>query len=96
MSDQKNKSLKVEVLEKLATLMTTGFGLVAALAWNDTIKMIFSRIFDKPEGSLTAMLCYSVVITIIVIVVTIQLGRLVNLAKNQLEKEKNTDSDQNS
>jgi len=92
-NNQKKKSLKVEILEKLATLMTTGFGLVAALAWNDTIKMLFSRIFDKPEGSLLAMFGYSIVITIIVVILTIQLGRLVNLAKNQLEKEKNTQNE---
>lgn len=88
MTDKKNKSLKVEILEKLATLMTTGFGLVAALAWNDTIKMLFSRIFDKPEGSLLAMLGYSFVITVIVVILTIQLGRLVNLAKNPPKRKK--------
>lgn len=29
--------MKVEIIEKLSTLVTAAFGLVAALAWNGTI-----------------------------------------------------------
>ena len=34
--------MKKDVMEKLAALLTAAFGLVAALAWNDTIKAIFA------------------------------------------------------
>ncbi|MFW6014790.1 MAG: DUF5654 family protein, partial [Candidatus Nanoarchaeia archaeon] len=33
--------MKAEVIEKLAALITVAFGLIAALAWNETIKAIF-------------------------------------------------------
>jgi len=86
MSDKKStqkekKSLKVEILEKLSTLVTAGFGLVAALAWNDAIKAVFAHFFPKPADNIAALVGYALVITILVVIVTIQLGRAVNLAK---------------
>ena len=82
-SEQK-KSLKVEVLEKISQLVTTGFGIVAALAWNDTIKGVFERFFPKPEDNLLAMLGYALIITVLVVMATIHLGRLINIAKKRL------------
>lgn len=97
MTDEKNvpqtveekKSLKLAVLEQVSTLATAGFGLVAALAWNDAIRVLFDSIFPSPEGSLVAKLTYALVITAVVVVITIQLGKAVNLAKKQLNKVKN-------
>ncbi len=90
MSEQeiKNKSLRVEVLEKIGQLVATGFGLVAALAWNDFIKNLFSRLFPEPKNNLFAMFAYALLITILVVVATLQLGRLLEIAKRQLEQEK--------
>jgi len=85
---EEKKSLKVEVLEKMASLATAGFGLVAALAWNDAIKAIFEKLFPKPGDNIIALTGYALVITIIVVIITIQLGSAVNLAKKQLKKEK--------
>ncbi len=67
--------MKNEVIEKIASLVTAAFGLVAALAWNDAIKLVFDRMFEKGEG-LTAMLSYAVIVTIIAVIVTIWLGKL--------------------
>ncbi|MCP3683471.1 MAG: hypothetical protein GY861_12360 [bacterium] len=63
-----------QVAEKLAALMTAAFGLVAALAWNDTIKAIFKEIFGD-SATIWAMLTYAVVVTIIAVIVTIQIGK---------------------
>ena len=84
METQNNKqnqpSLKVEVLTKIIDLATAGFGLVAALAWNDAIKAIFDAIFPQ-AGNLAAKIVYAIVVTIIVVIVTLRLGKLLNLAK---------------
>lgn len=82
------RSLRVEILEKMGTLVTTGFGLVAALAWNDLIKKIFERVFPKPEDNLLALLGYAVAVTVLIVVVTYQLGRLLERAKLQLNQAK--------
>ena len=85
-TQEEKKTLKVEILEKVSTLATAGFGLVAALAWNDAIKAIFEQLFPQPGGNLAASLGYAIVITILVVIITIHLGRLVNLAKNRLNR----------
>lgn len=61
-----NKDLKLEILEKMSTLVTAGFGLVAALAWNEAIKKLFETIFGKQSG-LIAMFGYAIIITVIVV-----------------------------
>ena len=87
-TSEEKKDLKVEILEQVSTLATAGFGLVAALAWNDAIKGLFSSVFPSPQGNLIAQFGYALLITILVVVVTIQLGRAVNLAKKGLSKGK--------
>jgi uncharacterized membrane protein YidH (DUF202 family) len=66
--------MKKEVIEKLAALITAAFGLVAALAWNDTIKAIFVQLFGT-SGTIPAMLTYAIVVTIIAVIATIMIGR---------------------
>lgn len=82
------RSVQVEILDKMGTLVTTGFGIVAALAWNDLIKKIFERVFPKPEDNLLALLGYAVAVTVLIVVVTYQLGRLLERAKLQLNQAK--------
>ncbi|MFB5620497.1 MAG: DUF5654 family protein, partial [Nitrosopumilus sp.] len=46
MSDEeKPATIKQEILDKIAALVTAAFGLVAALAWNDAIKAVFKEVF---------------------------------------------------
>lgn len=93
MSEKENqkKSLKIEILEKIAQLITAGFGLVAALAWNDAIKTLFIKIFPKPDDNLIVMFAYALIITIIIVLVTVQVGRLIELGKRQLKKDIKTE-----
>ena len=65
--------MKKEVVEKLATLIATAFGLVAALAWNNAIQSIFKRIWGE-QSSIIAMLVYAIIVTIIAVVVSIWIG----------------------
>ena len=74
--------MKKEVIEKLATLLTAAFGFVAALAWNGAIQTIFKEIFGE-ASSITAMLLYAVIITIIAVIVTIQIGKAAAKATNK-------------
>jgi len=67
--------LKKNVIEKLAALITAAFGLVAALAWNDTIKAIFKAVFGTSDG-IGPMLIYAIIVTIIAVAVTIWIGKL--------------------
>ena len=71
-----------EVLDKLVELITAAFGLVAALAWNTAIQELFTMIFPE-AGDLIAKFLYAVVVTVLVVFVTIRLGRLAERAKEQ-------------
>lgn len=77
--------MKVEIIEKLSALITAGFGLVAALAWNDTIKTIFRRIFGE-QSTITGMVIYAVLVTIIAVLATVWIGRLAAKAGGKPEE----------
>ena len=72
--------MKKEIIEKMSVLITTAFGLVAALAWNSAIQAIFKEVFGEAEGILP-MLIYAITVTIIAVVLTIWIGRLAEKAK---------------
>lgn len=71
-----------EVLDKLVELITAAFGLVAALAWNTAIQELFNVIFPE-TGDLIAKFLYAIIVTVIVVFVTIRLGRLAEQAKER-------------
>jgi len=66
--------MKAEIIDKLADLIATAFGLVAALAWNNAIQAIFKNIFGTAEGFIP-MLFYAIIVTIIAVVLTIWIGK---------------------
>lgn len=72
--------MKKEIIEKMSILITTAFGLVAALAWNGAIQAIFKKIFREAEGILP-MLTYAIAVTVIAVIATIWIGRLAEKAK---------------
>ncbi len=72
--------MKPEVIEKIAALVTAAFGLVAALAWNGAIQAIFKKVFGSAEG-IVPMLTYAVIVTVIAVLVTIQMGKSAERAK---------------
>lgn len=72
--------MKNEVIEKLNTFITAAFAFVAGLAWNESIKAIFTKIFGTPSH-IVAMLSYAVIVTIIAVIFTIIIGRAAEKAK---------------
>lgn len=71
--------LTSSIVKQLLTLSTSGFGLAAALAWNDTIKTFIEE-FVKPYisggSSLFSQLVYAIVITLLAVLVTYNLTRI--------------------
>jgi TRAP-type C4-dicarboxylate transport system permease small subunit len=77
--------MKVEILDKVAALLTAAFGLVAALAWNGAIRAIFERVFGTADN-ITAMIVYAVVVTVIAVLVTIWIARVIKRAKGEKDE----------
>ena len=72
--------MKVEVIEKIAALITAAFGLIAALAWNDAIKAIFKQVFGSADA-IVPMVTYAVIVTVIAVLATIWIGKVADNAK---------------
>lgn len=72
--------LRHEILKQLLTLSTSGFSLVAALAWNEAIKEAVST-YIKPylgqSSGLISLIVYAVVVTILAVIVTYNLTKVV-------------------
>ena len=57
------------------TFMLAGFGFVAALAWNDAIQSLFNDIFGAARGGIIAKFGYAILITAIITIISLRLGR---------------------
>jgi hypothetical protein len=66
------KETKKELKEKTVTLILGGFGVVAALAWNDAIQTFFNTFFQKGSG-LIGKFIYAIIVTFIVVIVSMKL-----------------------
>lgn len=78
---KKEKKLHVEVVRQMITLSTSGFGLIAALAWNNVIQEFVNDYVKKflPQGSgLTSLFLYAILITMLAVLITYQLSKLLD------------------
>ena len=83
--EEKPTTLKQEVLDKIAALVTAAFGLVAALAWNDAIKAVFKEIFGKADA-VGPMLIYAIIVTIIAVLLTVTVANAASKAKSAMNE----------
>ncbi len=68
--------VKSQVMATIATLITTAFGLIAALAWNSAITAIVNLYFPAGSG-ITGLVIYAVLITIIAVIATLLIARAI-------------------
>ncbi len=77
---QADPKLTIAVLKQMLTLATSGFGLVAALAWNSAIQELVTT-YIKPympqNSGLVSLLVYAILITIIAVMVTVNLSKII-------------------
>ncbi len=74
---EETKEMKSQILPTIATLMTTAFGLIAALAWNQAIQAIILQVLPKQSGIL-GLVIYAIIITIIAVIATISIARTIS------------------
>jgi len=80
--------LKVQLLETFAALITAAFGLVAALAWNETIKAAIAMVFPSEDG-IWGSLVYAIIVTIVAVIMTFWISKALGKAKAAMAAEKN-------
>lgn len=78
-TSEKERSFRRELIEQFVTLSTSGFGLVAALAWNEAIQAFVKDYIDRfypNQSGVISKLIYAVIITLFAVIVTYQLSKL--------------------
>lgn len=76
---QEERAFHEELLKELVTLSTSGFGLVAALAWNEAIQSFvkdYIKTFFPAQSEIISKFLYAIIITAFAVFVTYQLSRL--------------------
>lgn len=78
MAEGKKKALHKELVTQMVTLATSGFGLVAALAWNETIQQFVKDFIEPriPGSGLLSKFIYALIITIFAVFITYQLSKI--------------------
>lgn len=74
----KEKAFHEELMSQMLTLATSGFGLVAALAWNETIQQVVKEYVQPriPGSGIFARLIYAMLITFLAVLITYQLSKI--------------------
>ncbi|MDG6244269.1 MAG: DUF5654 family protein [Methanolobus sp.] len=78
--------MKEEVIDKLASLITAAFGLIAALAWNDAIKSLFAEGGALYFLASSGIWAYALFVTVIAVIMTIWIGRLAEKSKRETKE----------
>jgi hypothetical protein len=76
---QEERSFKRELADQLVTLSTSGFGLVAALAWNEAIQSFvkdYIQVFFPSQYGVISKFIYALLITLFAVFIIYQLSRL--------------------
>lgn len=80
------REFNAQFFETLATLLTTAFGLVAAFAWNELVKSAISK-YIAPGQTVLSQLIYAVLVTLLAVIISFQLGKLAAIYKVDSEDE---------
>ncbi|MBI4157427.1 hypothetical protein HY502_01090 [Candidatus Woesebacteria bacterium] len=77
--------IRRQVFKQMLALATSGFGLIAALAWNELIKEVVNE-YIKPlageNSGIISLLIYAILITTLAVTVTYNLTRFVEKEKH--------------
>jgi hypothetical protein len=89
------KQLPIAIVKQMLSLATSGFGLVAALAWNDVVKETLNTYVKPylPEGSkVLSSLFYAIIVTALAVFVTLQLTKLQTTLEKNLKTNNSSSS----
>ena len=82
---KKRRAIQVEIATQVLTLATSGFGLVAALAWNNVIQSLVNDYIKKflpTNYGILSLFIYALIVTILAVIITWNLAIL----KERLEQ----------
>ena len=75
-----------EYFKTISTMLTSAFGLVAALEWNDLIKRVIDR-YISPGSGVISQLIYAVIVTTLLVAMTVEMGKIAEKFADEEEKK---------
>ena len=88
---KEDQNVPLAIVEQMLTLATSGFGLVAALAWNEVVKETVNN-YIKPyiskDSGLISLTIYAFIVTTLAVIVTLQLTKLKTRIVSELKPSK--------
>jgi len=88
---ESTKDLPLAVVKQMIALSTSGFGLVAALAWNNVIKETVDGYIKPhlPQGSgILSLFIYAIIVTALAVLTTLNLTKLEKRLEKTVGKDK--------
>ena len=68
------KRVHITVFNTITALVIGGLGLIAALAWDQFLRMLFATILHQ-DNELITSLTYAVIVTVIAVIAAVMLGK---------------------
>lgn len=84
------RAVKREVQRQVLGYMLAALGLVAGLAWNEAIKESIEYLFPLGKNTLLAKFSYAGLITLVAVIISIYLTRLLGEKEKREQEEKKT------
>ncbi len=73
------RQVESALIRTIVTLVVSSFSLVAALAWNTAVTKILENYLRlKPDSTIASWLTYAVVVTLLAVLVTLYVGKLLD------------------
>ena len=79
-------SVHKEMLKTMSVLLTTAFAFVAGAAWNGAIQALINQ-FLPAGDAVWSLLLYAIIVTIIAVIVTLIVGRLIAKAGIEIDDD---------
>lgn len=73
---EESKTISRRIKKQMYSYVAAALGLVAGLAWNEAIKALIDYIFPLSKNTLIAKFVYAGLITLIVVLITIYLAKI--------------------
>lgn len=80
------REFRAETVKTFTSLFTSAFALVAALAWNETVKDAIDRYITSGQG-LKSKLIYAIFVTLLAVLISYEMGKIAARFKIEDESE---------
>lgn len=77
--------VRVALADQTINYVTAALSVVAGLAWNDAVKSAITYFFPTQASNIAAQFIYALAMTVIVVLLTIILRRVIGLVKPREE-----------